>query len=286
MKIYQTGKIIPNALEILYELQPYENFTQGVLKRLDFIIGFVEEYKPTIKKEFIKNLEIQYKNLVKKDSVNEKKINVEEILANFKLLQIPTELAQLSLNFFLQNLQLTDDFDWEKDRVKVMNKNLIHSFLLPRYYNLMALIETLGREEGIKFYKRYITHFVIEKRKTQKSNPVNIEGLFEECKNRPPSEWECYYSIISEGKFLYRNNNCVWADALQDYPDSELKYLICCYGDYEDARSKNDHFILTMEHTIAQGDSYCSRIFHDTRIDYNLKHPPKEFWDNLKVNDE
>jgi hypothetical protein len=39
---------------------------------------------------------------------------------------------------------------------------------------------------------------------------------------------------------------------------------------------------LTMEHTIAQGDQYCSRVLHDTRVDWNLKHPPKEFWDNIE----
>ncbi len=29
-----------------------------------------------------------------------------------------------------------------------------------------------------------------------------------------------------------------------------------------------------MEHTIAQGDKYCSRVLHDTRIDYDL---PQKF---------
>jgi hypothetical protein len=30
-----------------------------------------------------------------------------------------------------------------------------------------------------------------------------------------------------------------------------------------------------------KGDPYCSCIFHDTRIDWDLKHPPKEFWDSI-----
>jgi len=35
-----------------------------------------------------------------------------------------------------------------------------------------------------------------------------------------------------------------------------------------------------MEHTIAQGDPYCSRV------DWNLAHPPKEFWDNMKASED
>ncbi|MCG3224149.1 MAG: hypothetical protein H7647_06760 [Candidatus Heimdallarchaeota archaeon] len=41
-----------------------------------------------------------------------------------------------------------------------------------------------------------------------------------------------------------------------------------------------------MEHTLMEGDPYCSRVLHDTRIDYDLRHPPKEFWDNFKPGKE
>jgi hypothetical protein len=34
-------------------------------------------------------------------------------------------------------------------------------------------------------------------------------------------------------------------------------------------------------HKIAKGDKYCSRVLHDTRIDWNLMHPQKEFWDEM-----
>ncbi len=287
MKVFKTGEIMPDALEMQKEMQPYEDFTREAFNRLNFIIGFVEEKKPEIKDKFIENLIAQYKKLVKEDNVKKKKIDLKEILPNFEQLQKQPELAQLSLNFYLQNLQLANDVDWKKDKAKVINKNLLHSFLLPRYYNLLSMIETLGREEGIKLYKRYITHYLIERRKTRQNNYESIEELFESRhKPRPPSEWSILYGLINEGKYFYRNNNCTWADALQDFPDTELKYLICCYGDYEGAKQHNENFILTMEHTIAEGDPYCSRVLHDTRVDWNLKHPPKEFWDKLKANNE
>jgi hypothetical protein len=287
MKVFKTGEIMPDALEMLKDLQPYEYFTREAFNRLNFIINFVEEQKPKIKAKYIENLITQYKKLVKEDFVKKKKINLKEILPDFKQLQKLPELAQLSLNFYLQNLQLADDVDWKKDEAKIVNRNLLYSFLLPRYYNLSALIETMGREEGIKLYKRYITLFLIERRKTRESNYENIEELFEaRQKPRPPTEWSIHYGLINEGKYFYRNNNCTWADALQDYPDTELKYLICCYGDYEGAKQHNENFILTMEHTIAEDDPYCSRVIHDTRVDYDLRHPPKDFWDNLKAEDD
>ncbi len=92
--------------------------------------------------------------------------------------------------------------------------------------------------------------------------------------------------LINEGKYFYRNNNCTWIEAMKELPDSELKYYTCCYGDYQSVKVHNKNFILTMEHTIAQGDPYCSRVIHDTRVDWNLAHPPKEFWDNMKASED
>ncbi len=68
---------------------------------------------------------------------------------------------------------------------------------------------------------------------------------------------------------------------MKQLPDQELKYYVCCYGDYEYARSYGENIVLTMEHTIAEGAPYCSRVLHDTRVDWKLEHPPKEFWDNF-----
>ena len=96
------------------------------------------------------------------------------------------------------------------------------------------------------------------------------------------------HSMLEEGKYAFKNENCpTCADAMIDLPDVEFKYLAVCYGDYEKFRAYySDYLILTMEHTIIEGDPYCSRVLHDTRIDYDLSHPPKEFWDNFKPGKE
>jgi hypothetical protein len=94
--------------------------------------------------------------------------------------------------------------------------------------------------------------------------------------------------MLEDGKYAFKNKNCpTCADAMVDLPDVELKYLAACYGDYGAFRANtSDHIILTMEHTIIEGDPYCSRVLHDTRIDYKLRHPPKEFWDNFEPGKE
>ena len=93
--------------------------------------------------------------------------------------------------------------------------------------------------------------------------------------------------MIGDGKYAFRNDTCVFLNAIgDDLPDTELKYYVCCYGDYEKFKNYHDSIILTMEHTIAQGDPYCSRVLHDTRVDWDLQHPPKSFWDSMNPENE
>lgn len=283
MEKITTGKINPNALSRILEVQPIDRLENEILKRLNYILGFIENKDPKILDKFIMNLTKQYKEIVKTNFVKDSSFDITKQFAKFNHLHKYPELAEVSLNFYLQTLQTPNDNNWIKDKVKTKQENQLRSFLLPRYNNLLALIAAAGREEAIKLYKQYITHYLIDRVSENESTFVDMPTLFERRKQTKdnPSEWEIVCGLLNEGKYFYRNNNCTWVDALVDYPDSELKYYICCYGDYEGAKFYHNSVILTMEHTIAQGDPYCSRVLHDTRIDYDLRHPPKEFWDNL-----
>jgi hypothetical protein len=286
MKVYESGVIKPDILESVSSIKPDESSKREALKRLDFILGFFAERYPKKKDQFAKDLIEQYKELVKEDYISNLKLDADKILKEFTLLYKEKELAFLSLNFFLQNIELKDKSSWF-DETDVIYKNKLLAFLLPRYYNLSTFIKTLGREEGIKLYKQYITLFIINRLKDHEDQINDVKEMVKpRDPNKEPSEWNIYYGLIDDGKYFYMNNNCTWVDALADFPDKELVYLVCCYGDYEGVKYRNKNFILTMEHTIAEGDPYCSRVIHDTRVDYDLRHPPKEFWDELKPENE
>ena len=86
-----------------------------------------------------------------------------------------------------------------------------------------------------------------------------------------------------DGKLYLRKNNCLWNDAIQDFEDSEVKYYVCCYGDFDAPRRANKNFVLTMERTIIEGHPYCDSVFHDTRVNKDLSHPSEEFFDKMKA---
>ena len=288
MKFQKYGKQIPNLLEKEVELQPIDFAKESPFKRLNYLLELIKAKEPSLFVDYVNNLKLKLKSLVKEDIISKKDLNFDELLTNFDLLKGYPELAKYSLSHFLQIMQLPEKGDWVNEEVKITNKNYLRSFLIPKYYNLQVLSETIGREEAIQLYKFYVTKFINDNLSPNRKifdTMKSFKEHFEKDKKEITIGWYGLLSEVKDGKFFFRKDNCPWAEALMDLPDKEIKYFICCYGDFQAAITRsNDSFVLTMKHTVVEGAPYCDCIYHDTSVDWNLTHPPKDFWDNIKSN--
>jgi hypothetical protein len=283
MKYVRVGEFQQEALDKPHELQPKEQFTKSHLARIDLLLSMVIEDYHSKFQEYISDLLENYKSLVKSSNLKTYTLPTES-LEDTKVIKEHHELAELVLNYFLSLLKITEDQDWINDRIKLPQRDYFRAFLLPRYQHVKTLTKTLGREEGAKLYKKYISRFFINLGKPEEQDFTNLTDHYEKVskESSPPSDWITVRGLTDTGKYFYMNQNCLWVESLPEIEDKELMYLICCYGDYQSAqRYYNKHIILTMEHTIAQGDPYCSRMVHDTREDWDLRHPETKFWDRL-----
>ena len=289
MEVFRTGQYQISDLDNLKELQPLEFAKQTILKRLNYLLGFIKKEKPEILQGFVKKLNIRLTEQINQNYIDETNIKKIDSNIDFIHLRIHPDLILNSLNYYLQLLDIRTIHDWTEDKVKVSNKNYIQSFLYHRYYNALVLTETLERNEGIQLFKDYIDCYV----KSLSLGKPRYETLEEFREARVPKEgeppnigWVIVQGMIENGKFPQRKDTCMWDDAIKELPDIELKYLAACYGDFQGYNNNNENFILTMEHTIVAGDPYCSCVLHDVRINDDLTHPPKEFFDNMWEREE
>ena len=289
MKFTQTGTFNENYLKEQVTIKPMERIQEMLLERLDYFIGFLTKEKPKLLTNYVDNLTNNFQNLIKGDITVNSPEKIEEIFTDYKNLNQYPDLNKAALNYFIHLLQLTDKSKWATD-VTISTKALIQTWVFPSYYFLQTLAEAIDRNEAIKLFKRYITHFHIDHPSPNRENFVSLEKLVEKrlSGDTTASEWVIVHTLLKDGKYAFKNKNCpTCADTMVNLPDVEFKYLVVCYGDYAKFRAYySDHLILTMEHTIIEGDPYCSRVLHDTRIDYDLRHPPKEFWDNFEPGKE
>ncbi|HUU78806.1 MAG TPA: L-2-amino-thiazoline-4-carboxylic acid hydrolase [candidate division Zixibacteria bacterium] len=290
MKFIQTGTFKENYLEGQVTIKPKEKIEIMLLDKLNYFLGFVAKEKPEIITDYIKNITKKYQGLVEEDFWKNTSEEIKKIITKFKNLKQFPELMKASLNYFVHLLHIKDKSAWEPMEVKISMKAHIQAWVFPSYYYLETLAETIGREEAVKLFKRYITQYHIDHPSPNREKFVSLEKRLEERTSGDitSSEWVIVHIMLEEGKYAIKNKNCpTCADVSEDLPDVEFKYLAFCYGDYAAFRANmNDHIILTMEHTIIQGDPYCSRVMHDTRVNWDLRHPSKEFWENFEPGNE
>jgi len=290
MKFTRTGTFQKNSLEKLVSIKPAESIDNILLERFDYFIGFVATEYPEQITKFIGNLTKKYQGLVEEDYLKSAPKEIQGTYTEYDNFEQYPDLLRAALNYFVHLLGIRNKSAWETTETEVTMRALVQAWIFPPYYFLESLAEIFGRSEAVKMYKRIITNYHIDHPSPKKDESVNLEEKLEKrlSGDTTSSEWVIVHTMLEEGKYAFKNENCpTCVDASTDLPDIEFKYLVCCYGDYEKFRdSYGDHFILTMEHTLIEGDPYCSRVLHDTRINYDLRHPPKEFWDNFEPGKE
>ncbi len=287
MKFEAYGALIPNALdEIENKIQSVKTALISQLKRLNYLIDFIKEKNSTKYRDYIINHEDKFNSLIKEDQVS-KKLDISKILTDYENLKDYPKLVTNYLNFIYHTLKISEKVNWDKEEIKINHRDYLRAFLLPRFYNLTVLIETIGRDEAIRLYKNFVTQNIVDNSSPNRKIFDRLDDFREFFKKDKKEVTIGVIGVLSEvenGKFYFRKDNCLWADALQDILDKELKYLVCCYGDFQAAVSRSKgNFVLTMKHTIVEGDPFCDCIYHDTNIDWNLTHPEKEFWENIKI---
>lgn len=284
MKFFKSGKYDPNALDKPAKVNFLRFIDKGIFGSLNQFMDIIDTNSPNILEKFVTNMiRIASKHI--NYALEDHSQHTDPLLEKMSYLNQYPQLASVITNLLLGILDSPARDLWDNP-VETTTRRSYHLFLIPDYIALEALIATIGRVMAITIHKKYITdyHFL---RHSDSPDFVNLKTMYEKRRHNPDvsNPWIRIQGMISESKYVLQNVNCLYVESLSDFPDSEIKYQVCCYGDFEGAKGHyNKSTVLTMEHTIAQGDPYCSKVFHDTRGDWNLRHPSKEFWDTIEEN--
>ncbi|UCE09146.1 MAG: L-2-amino-thiazoline-4-carboxylic acid hydrolase [Candidatus Thorarchaeota archaeon] len=285
MRFRRVGTHDPDALELPREVQPIQFAKHSPLKRLNLLLDIIKQHRPKILHDYVTRLQKRYDDLTKIDLVKAKSIDVSELIVEFDHLKEFPILAERNLSYYLEMLQPSDSSDWRSETIEVTQRNQLRAVLCPKYLNIKVLTETMDRREAIELYKTYHDEFMRHGRSSSEDRYETLNDFSARWDHEDDDSNRGLIRIISDvedGKLYLRKDTCLWADAIEDLDDQELKYYVCCYGDFESARLANKHFVLTMERTIIEGHPYCDSVFHDTRINQDLSHPSDDFFARME----
>ncbi|MFX0094085.1 MAG: MFS transporter [Candidatus Hodarchaeota archaeon] len=268
----------PKDHDYKIKYKPMVYTERGVIYPLDHLLGMVFQYNPATYQQFVTQLTSKVQSMIKTNYVKEKSIDVAGILENYENLKSYPELGEAMINFSLNFCKLPKNGAWEKEEIEHPNKYIMRGLLFSRYYAVLALTEVMDKETAIELFKKHIEDFSLNHPRIPKIETIEIhrsnfvEGTHREIR---------IISEIINGKFIIRKDTCSWYEVMKEVNDPELAYFVACFGDYAGCKARNENFVLTRNYTLMQGHPYCDEVYHDTRIDSDVTHPPKEFFDNL-----
>ena len=277
MRFGKFGKLNP---DLTTEIKPIDLVDTTVFKRLDYLLEYLLNEDPEIHQSFVEKMKQKLQTLVKDEHFENKAVNLGELTRKYSHLKEQQELVRLHFNFSMQLLQISGE-QLEEDTAIIPNRNYWRIFV-PRYYQALVLSEIIGKEKTINLLKEFIDQYIFSVRfSIEKFNDLEALRSSHIKETHEGPGWVSVFSEVEDGEYIIRNENCLLVEALDDLEDKELVYVICCHGDFRYAEMQNEHFVLTRHYTIAEGDPYCDKVFHDTRIDKKITHPSKEFLDNI-----
>ncbi len=283
LKFEEYGKEVEN-LEI--KTNPFEFAESNLFKKLDNIYGYIKKKKPDIYDELIRKITLKIKDKPKIGYFTNKTEEILERITQGEFLSENQDLVLIHLNIFVDTLGFTDKEYWQNKEFKIPARNFVHAANDLSYLYLSTLVEIIGKEDAIKLYKETVDNYV----KVYDQNQVNIFTDLEDMRQKfirwtenSPYGRVRLISTVENGHWMKICRNCEKVQNLDNLEelDGDLMYAISCYCHEPLARMWNENFVLTLNETIAKGDSFCSYVYHDKTIVDEIKHPPREFFEKI-----
>jgi len=281
MKFEQYGKEVKN-LEIKYN--PYEFAESNLFKKLDNIFGYIKKNRTEIYSEFIERVSSSEKNLPERKFFTDESTKVVDRIKKSEILSENKELILRFLNAFIETQGITDKEYIQNEEIRIPARNFMHSANDLSYLILSTLVDIIEKDEAVKLYKETVDNYV----HVYDTNQVDIFTDLEDMRQKfirwtenSPYGRVRLLSTVEKGQWIKICKNCEKVQNLDNLEklDGDLMYAISCYCHEPLAKMWNENFVLTLEQSIAKGDSFCSYVYHDKTIVDKIEHPPREFFE-------
>ena len=128
-----------------------------------------------------------------------------------------------------------------------------------------ALDKELGKEEAIKFLKKYTAERMLQYGKSHASkSPDNSFHTYTDTfrdLNRYKNTLTMEIIEDTEKAFELKVTECIWATSFLEADAGEIGYASVCYGDYAWAEGFNPKIKLIRDKTLMQGHDYCNHRY-------------------------
>ncbi|MFW9960694.1 MAG: hypothetical protein ACFFDV_06735 [Candidatus Thorarchaeota archaeon] len=255
-------------------------------KTLNKVIQYLSQLKPQRASDYAIALENRLRTDIRDYQIDYSLLNIHNKLKECEFLNRYPDLLDAMICFALSELQLPTTYELGSGEVDVPLMSWLRALNVFRYHRVKAIVDIMGRNEGIELWKDLVYRATQESLKgsTEERHPP-IKEIAEGWIKEGETGESCFeLTVVSfdDYKVALKFDQCPVFDSVKHLEDREIAYLSYCWtGQPEQELSKKTRRKKTPQ-TLYQSD-YCVEFFWDDNVHPNAETPSNDFWHNLPI---
>ncbi|NHJ49058.1 MAG: hypothetical protein FK733_14825 [Asgard group archaeon] len=285
MKFSKYGNKIDNPKDTI---PPLDFAKSDVFCTLNILLRKLKAEKPGIYQSFKEKVTEALNKEIQQDYFENHQDRIDDLLTQYDYLKEESEFVRLHLSFQLQTLQISVEELFENQKTAFPTTNFIPSSFGLFFFQVTALIELLGREQGLKFFQEFIDAYNIEINAIyQKDRFTDLQEFRTRhtkwIQKNPYGRFQIL-SYVENDQLINLHINCEKYNSMIQTKfgqDKEILFTIMCYMHKPLARVWNENIRLELNKSLALGDNFCSYIYHDVRNESGIKQFSDEYLEKV-----
>ncbi|MHA2164046.1 MAG: L-2-amino-thiazoline-4-carboxylic acid hydrolase [Candidatus Thorarchaeota archaeon] len=244
---------------------------------MDLMFDYIESSRPGIIEEFLETVERKYVRELEGTSFVLGDVGFDKIANDQTLLGSRPQFKDKGLRIIMKYIPLREGYILSEENEPIRWIDYCRAKYTLLYHQITSLVEILGRDPGIDFFKDFVQFWGKEIGKKPKGTHT-IEQVRE---NRVKSWSEggaMEFGVVDfyEAAFLAKFDRCVSHESMKHVEDQELAYYAVCYPGPRLLEYAHQNISMRRTQTLFTAD-FCDELRWDRHVHDEPEQPSLEF---------
>ncbi len=246
------------------------------LQEMELMLDYIEINLPEILVPFTKQVVSRYKVELDGKSFVLSDVGLDRLENDQSLLSNYSHLKDLALAMIMRYIPFKG-YSLSSEEVYIRWLDFLRPKYRLRYHRITVLVDIMGREPGIKFFKDFVEFWGEEIAKKLKGT-----HSYEHVRENRVKTWKegnaMEFAIVdvSEAAFLGKFDKCISHESMKHVEDQELAYYSVCYPAPRLLEYAHENISMRRTQTLFTAD-FCDELRWDRNVHDEPEQPSLEF---------
>jgi hypothetical protein len=246
------------------------------LGTMDLLVKFVSNKKPEILDSFVAEVACKCKSELSSQSYALSDVGLDKLLKDPSILGSHEELKDFSLQLIMKYIPFKEGYTLGEEKAPIRWFDYCQAKYLLVYHGLTSLVDILGREDGIQFYKDFV-----ETRAKELAKNGLVKVPFKDARKERVKSWSqggMEFGVVDFDEYMYlcKFDKCVSHESMKHVEDQEVAYYAVCYSAPRIMKHLLENIRLRRSVTLFTGD-FCDELRWDPNVHDDPAQPSHEF---------